>query len=54
MTAKLYVPRRQIAWVMKVDAQGDPVDAAWSGGDSVFANAAFVAPNAISNVIGSL
>lgn len=54
VTAKLYVPRRQIAWVMKVDAEGDPVDAGWSGGDSVLANAAFVAPDAVSNVIGSL
>lgn len=54
VTAKLYVPRRQIAWVMKVDAQGDPLDASWTGGDSVFANPDFVAPDAVSNVIGSL
>ncbi|MGC1470619.1 MAG: hypothetical protein WA793_14690 [Sphingorhabdus sp.] len=54
VTAKLYVPRRQIAWVMKVDAQGDPKDASWTGGDSVIPNTDFVGPHAVSNVIGSL
>lgn len=54
VTAKLYVPRRQIAWVMKVDAQGTPMDASWTGGDSVIANTDFVAPHAVSNVVGSL
>lgn len=54
VTAKLYVPRRQIAWVMKVDALGDPDDGTWAGGGSVFANPDFVAPDAVSNVIGAL
>ncbi|MFD1765269.1 hypothetical protein ACFSAG_00235 [Sphingorhabdus buctiana] len=54
VTAKLYVPRRQVAWVMKVDARGDPLDASWTGGDSVIANTDFIAPHAVSNVIGSL
>lgn len=54
VTAKLYVPRRQIAWVMKVDKLGDPVDASWSGGKNVLANSEFVEPHAVSNVIGAL
>lgn len=54
VTAKLYVPRRQVAWAMKVDAQGNPVNATWTGGDVVIANADFVAPHAVSNVIGAL
>lgn len=54
VAAKLYVPRRQVAWVMKVDKLGDPVDASWSGGDSVLTNPDFVAPHAVSNVIGAL
>lgn len=54
VTAKLHVPRRQIAWAMKVDALGNPVPAGWAGGGSLFGNADFVAPHAVSNVIGAL
>ena len=54
VTAKLYVPRRQVQWVMKVDNLGDPVNAGWSGGGCVLDNAEFVAPDAVSNVMGAL
>lgn len=54
VTAKLYVPRRQVAWVMKVDKLGNPVDASWAGGGSLLANGDFVEPHAVSNVIGAL
>ncbi len=54
VTAKLYVPKRQVAWVMKVDKLGDPLDASWSGGESVLVNHDFVEPHAVSNVIGAL
>lgn len=54
VTAKLYVPRRQIEWVMKVDNLGDPTNASWLGGGRVIGNADFVAPDAVSNVIGAL
>lgn len=54
VTAKLYVPRRQVAWVKKVDKLGNPVNATWSGGKSVLPNLDFVEPHAVSNVIGAL
>lgn len=54
VTAKLYVPHRQVAWVMKVDALGNPVDASWHGGGNMYVNPDFVQPDAVSNVIGAL
>ncbi|MFH7813275.1 MULTISPECIES: hypothetical protein [Acetobacter] len=53
VTAKLYVPRRQIAWVMKFDAKGNAINAAWKGSNNYFINTDFVEPDAISNVIGA-
>jgi hypothetical protein len=54
IAAKLYVPRRQVECVFKVDALGNPIAASWTGGGSVLDNPEFVGPNAISNVIAAL
>jgi hypothetical protein len=54
IAAKLYVPRRQVEWVMKLDPLGNPIAASWSGGGSILENPDFVTPDAVSNVIGLL
>ena len=54
VTAKLYVPRRQVAWVMKIDPMGHPLAASWPGSANMLVNPDFVDPDAVSNLIGSL
>jgi hypothetical protein len=57
VAAKLFVPRRQVQWVMKFGSNNTPTQAAWTVGGRVndaFYNVDFVHPDRASNVIGTL
>jgi len=51
VTAKLVVPRRQVAQVTKVDQHLTPLPASWAGGGSTLSNSDFLSPDRVSNVI---
>jgi hypothetical protein len=52
VTAKLVVPRRQIESVTKFDRNQRAIN--WPGGNPILTNKDFIAPDAVSNVIGEI
>jgi hypothetical protein len=57
ITAKLFVPRRQVQWVLKVGQDLRPIAASWTpAGVSprAFRNSEFLWPDRVSNVVGAL
>jgi hypothetical protein len=57
VAAKLFVPRRQVQWVLKIGADAKPANATWTTGGHgrrAFLNQDFVHPDRASNVIKAL